>query len=392
MHASADWSASLAARVRACTERDISLLRTRITRDDSPELSLGNPNFRNVSVICGRNHERDIYNEVGAQRFASERGVPLYSFYSADKWKSVDKSDSVRDMQRQYTRTIDPLRSSDTLVSAMRSYLWSLPPRSTKNLQGTLRLCRGMPVQLKHNEATELCATNGAEGTVIGWDSEEFMNGMHRLKTLFVELKNPPKELNMLDLPLNVVPVVPMTEQVLVEIAENAPINISRTQVPILPNFAMTDYGSQGRTRPFNVVDLRSCLSHLSIYTALSRSSSLSGTLLLSDFDDNKITGGLSGDLLAEFRQLEILAAATQEAFNSNNDASLALLDKGYVLFDVFQDLDEVFEIVVSERPLIKCHGHLHASQGSCVHQLIVNNHVSGTRNRREDGLVRSPS
>jgi hypothetical protein len=35
-------------------------------------------------------------------------------------------------------------------------------------------------------------------------------------------------------------------------------------QVLVLPNFAMTNYASQGKTRDINVVDLNNCKDHFS--------------------------------------------------------------------------------------------------------------------------------
>ncbi|KAF8219038.1 hypothetical protein L208DRAFT_1213233, partial [Tricholoma matsutake] len=93
-------------------------------------------------------------------------------------------------------------------------------------------------------------------------------------------------------------------------------INISRSQVEVLPNFAMTDYTSQGKTRPFNVVDLSSARSHQSYYTALSRSASAAGTVILQGFDTYKITGGASGVLQQEFRELEMLDDMTTLCYN----------------------------------------------------------------------------
>ncbi|TFK51588.1 hypothetical protein OE88DRAFT_1630103, partial [Heliocybe sulcata] len=69
----------------------------------------------------------------------------------------------------------------------------------------------------------------------------------------------------------------------------------------------MTDYASQGRTRPNNVVDLNNCHSHQSYYTCLSRSASTEGTVIVQGFDPKRITGGTSGFLRQEFRELEIL-------------------------------------------------------------------------------------
>ncbi len=73
----------------------------------------------------------------------------------------------------------------------------------------------------------------------------------------------------------------------------------------------MTDYCSQGRTRPFNVMHLNNCKSHQSYYTCLSRSATHEGTLILKGFDSSTITSNnnkvLSGNLRQEFRELELL-------------------------------------------------------------------------------------
>jgi hypothetical protein len=74
----------------------------------------------------------------------------------------------------------------------------------------------------------------------------------------------------------------------------------------------MTDYAAQGKTRPFNVVHLNSCRSHMSYYTALSRSASAAGTIIVQGFDPSKITRGCSGYLRQEFREHEILDDITR--------------------------------------------------------------------------------
>ena len=76
-------------------------------------------------------------------------------------------------------------------------------------------------------------------------------------------------------------------------------------------------YTSQGKTCPYNVVDLSHCQSHQSYYTALSRSATAQGTAIVQGFDVSKITGGLSGWLWKEFRELEILNDITLIRFNN---------------------------------------------------------------------------
>src|SRR5258708_34722825 len=86
---------------------------------------------------------------------------------------------------------------------------------------------------------------------------------------------------------------------------------ISRSQVWILPNFSMTDYTSQGKTRPHNPVDLSNCRSQ-SYYTALSRSATASGTVIVQSFSARPITCRASGHLRQEFHELELLDKITK--------------------------------------------------------------------------------
>ena len=89
-------------------------------------------------------------------------------------------------------------------------------------------------------------------------------------------------------------------------------LSVTRTQVCVVPNFAMTDFASQGRTRINNVVDLHGAKKHQSVYTALSRGVTLTGTIILQGFDDKHLTGGITGDLRQEFRELELLDEITR--------------------------------------------------------------------------------
>lgn len=122
----------------------------------------------------------------------------------------------------------------------------------------------------------------------------------------------------------------------------------------------MTDYTSQGKTRKWNVVDLQNSDSHQSYYTALSRSSSAAGTLILQGFDARKVTGGASGALRQEFRELELLDEITRLRYEGKRKA------KGdrYVPKNVhdalrwdhnklwIQNSDEVHDWTVVEKPV----------------------------------------
>ena len=161
----------------------------------------------------------------------------------------------------------------------MQKLLWNLPHSSAdKHIAGKLSLCLGMPVMIKSNVATELCITNGQEATVVGWQVTAGKRQQQMLDVLFVQLVSPPKTVHIDGLLENIVPLTRSNVAITCKLPDGSKVSISRSQVDVLPNFAMTDFASQGKTRPFNPVDLNNCRSHQAYYTALSRSSTAEGT------------------------------------------------------------------------------------------------------------------
>jgi hypothetical protein len=297
-------------RYKSCTPEDIAFIRTRIAGKGPGDPKLAQKRFRNVSIITARNAQRDKINELGSQRFAAENGQTLQSFYSIDRWKNPDDK---RRRGRPKKPLIDPVRKTNVLSPKLQRVLWEQPPASSnKHVAGKLSLCVGLPVILKHNDATECCITKGTEATVVSWQAAKGPEGQTILDTLFVKLKDPPKNIKIDGLPENVVPITRHTTATMCSLPSDDDIPLSRDQVLVLPNFAMTDYSSQGRTRPDNVVDLNSCRTHQSYYTCLSRSASAEGTIIVQGFDAKVITGGASGYLRQEFRELELLDEITQ--------------------------------------------------------------------------------
>jgi hypothetical protein len=137
-------------------------------------------------------------------------------------------------------------------------------------------------------------------------------DGREVLETLFVQLVDPPRIIQLPGLPENVVPLAKTKHRITCKLPNDKPISIIRQQVDVLLNFAMTVHASQGRTRKNNVCDISNCKNHLGYYTALSRSSSADGTIILQGFNSQKIQGGIKGSLRQEFRELEILNEITR--------------------------------------------------------------------------------
>ena len=303
-------------RYKACKSEDIAFLRTRISSKIPGRPSICQDQFRNVSIITGTNLHKDEINRLGAIRFAQETGQTLTDFFSDDSSRSQGDSEQSRGIRVKQVREI---------TDEMKEALWSQPPSSTdKHIAGKLSICIGLPVMIRYNYATEICMTRGQEGFVYGWQSKQGSNGWIMLDTLFVELKEPPTPVDVPGLPKNVVPVYPTTTNIIAMLPTDDKIHISRTQVEVLINFAMTDFASQGKTRPQNPSDLNNLKSHQSYYTALSRSATAEGTLILQGFDPRVITGGCSGALRQEFRELELLDEITRLRYSGKLPVTIA--------------------------------------------------------------------
>ncbi|PPQ75527.1 hypothetical protein CVT24_013233 [Panaeolus cyanescens] len=290
-------------RYKACTQDDISFLLSRISYNVEGLPSVCDDRFRNEAIITGTNLVKDAINKIGCQRFADETGQTLVDFYS-------DDSERIRVPEQGKKRGKIIL---ETISDSVQSLLWDQAPSFTdKHIAGKLSLCVGLPVIIRYNYATELCMTRGQEGYVVSWQSKAGSKGQNCLDTVFVKLKNPPSDINIKGLPTNVVPVYPRKNAITSMLPNGDKILILREQVELLPNFAMTAYASQGKTRPDNPVHLLGLDTHQAYYTALSRSASAAGTIIINGLDVRVITGGCSGALRQEFRELELLDAITK--------------------------------------------------------------------------------
>ncbi|KAJ7732511.1 hypothetical protein B0H16DRAFT_1328687 [Mycena metata] len=293
-------------RYKSCTKDDIMFLRSRIASDREGHPHLDSVVFRDVSVITAWNVHKDTINELGADRFAADTNQELVEFFSVDRLnpKSLETAGKWKNHNQAHLKRIS---------QKLQDQLWKAAPSSTsEHVSGCLKLCVGMPIMIKSNEATELCITKGQEATVRGWNDVIAPNGKRVLETLFVELTNPPRPIQIADLPVNVVPLPRSTTTMTTLLQDDSVLAIARDQVLVLPNFSMTDYGAQGKSRPRNVVHLNNCKNHMGYYVCLSRGTEAATTAIIQGFEERVITGGLSGHMRQEFRELEMLDEITR--------------------------------------------------------------------------------
>lgn len=291
-------------RYKDCSTADIAFLKSKISSQESGKPSICDNKFTNISIITAKNIQKDEINHLGCEKFAKMTGQFLTHFFSEDIIKPN------KDNEVNY----NPLnKNAPNIPYELQKEIWNLPHSTAdKQIPGKLSLCFGMPIMIKHNEATELCITNGQEATIMGWKSCQGSWQQQMIDILFVKLTNPPTTIQLNGLPENVVALTRNEKTITCKLRNDTKITLNRSQVEILPNFAMTDFASQGKTRMYNVVDLYNCRSHQAYYTALSRGATANGTLILQSFDSKKITGKASGALRQEFRELELLDEITR--------------------------------------------------------------------------------
>ncbi|KAF8218553.1 hypothetical protein L208DRAFT_1125404, partial [Tricholoma matsutake] len=281
-------------RYKACTAADITFLRTRISTNIKGRPCVTDQEFRNVSIITAQNAKKDEINHLGIIRFSLETKQALTHFVSIDTVAQEDVSEK----HHRSKQSSHKQKKHAHIPQHIQEQLWTQSAcANTKLIPGKLALCVGMPVMIHANSATELSMTKGQEVTVHSWDYTTNSEGNNVLDTLFVCLLNPPTDVNIDGLPPHVVPLIKNSVTTSVRLPDDTHLNISQNQVEILPNFAMTDFASQGKTRYQNIVDLGHSETHQAYYTALSRGSTAAGTLIISGFHPQKIQGGGSGAL-----------------------------------------------------------------------------------------------
>ncbi|KAL1685159.1 hypothetical protein GGG16DRAFT_66849 [Schizophyllum commune] len=297
-------------RYAACTKADLEVLRSRVVGSNPKAPTLSDPKFRDVSIITARHAEKDAFNELGSRRFATDTGQQLTSFYSCDTRASES---TIPGKNKRKGRPKKPkVKAGSGISEDLQKIIWSSLPCFTGNIAGRLDLCKGMPVMIRSNIATELCITKGQEAIVVDWSASIGSQKQRILDVLYVKLINPPKNIKLEGLDENVVPLSRVSATAKCQLPNDQTVTVERKQIPVLLNFSMTDYASQGKTRPINVVNLTNSRSHQACYTALSRGTSAAATAIVSSFNDALITKGLDDQLKREFRNLEILNDITR--------------------------------------------------------------------------------
>lgn len=283
-----------------CGADDLRLLRSLILTDSKcPPTNFEEGPWSEAVLVTPRHAVRRRWNEAAVERHCRLRKVTQYTSIALDEVKG-----------RRLTANEELL----------------MKKKKSPCLASEVQLAIGMKCMVTFNVNTEQDIANGSRGTVYGivLDSREEVTEGPR-----VTLKYPPayvlvqldrtKAPKLDGLPQGVVPVVPIQKEFYINV-NGRRVKVTRTQLPITPAYAFTDYRSQGQTIEYVIVDIgwppSGGLTGFNAYVALSRSSGAATIRLLRDFDNTLFTQHPNEDLRMEDRRLEEEDHATWARWN----------------------------------------------------------------------------
>ncbi|CAF4134374.1 unnamed protein product [Rotaria magnacalcarata] len=157
----------------------------------------------------------------------------------------------------------DRVRNHEIDSDDLRRFLLSIPDNKTEGLPGYFPIVINMPVLITHNIATELHIYNGSIGRlvrIVTDDDQNFQNNHNfshpkfPTNTVYItQLLYALVELPQSKLTSCLTNLQPTIKRLL---NNKTSITISRTQLPIVPAYAMTTHKCQGKTLPYGIIDL----------------------------------------------------------------------------------------------------------------------------------------
>lgn len=237
-----------------------------------------------------------MWNEAAVKSYAERTNQVAYTYSAVDKMGDHPVEGQLKDALLQLSAT--------SIKSDAIGKIW---------------LVKGMKVMLQQNVLTECGVVNGAQGILeevvydVGVAEERIP------KVAYVRF--PGSKVRIEGLEEDVVPIFPQKETLYVQTKKQKTLSVQRTQLPILPAYAFTDYKSQGQTLDFVVVDLASAGRSLeSAYVMISRATSLENVMVLRDFPLERINRLQALGTYRELNRLKALDTRSLEAYQKSKE------------------------------------------------------------------------
>ena len=282
-----------------CTESDYDLLNSRVL--ENADIDIHSSEWKTAPIIVSDNATKDALNTKLAAKFASETGQQLEWYYSTDK------------------------RSGKILTDPqLKEILQQLHSGQTGYRLGKIPLVKGMPVLINQNFDVEGGIVNGSTGTIDSIRYTVDGDGDRHLVSCTVLIQDCTDDA-LPHLQPHHIPILEDTvDMTFIHPFSKRKCTIHRTQVPILPAFAMTVHKAQGQSLTNVIVDLESCSGTESPYVMVSRATSLTGLLILRPFQKHKIRCRQSQDSRNESTRLQSQALQTKNSHGTDNEGEQA--------------------------------------------------------------------
>jgi hypothetical protein len=304
-----EWRGVLTrARGGKCTPDDVKTIRSLVLDPAKDKSLFTSGEWSNAVLVTPRHSVRNQWNELASRHHCRQTGHQLINSPAYD------------------THNNNPLSQTLRALVQSRTYATSEGGSTAKGDPGGLpdvvQIAIGMKVMVTYNVETELDIANGARGTVerIIIDNAEDEGTASTELACVRDLARPPLcvlvRLSKADvkweipgLERGVVPITPIRNRFQVALPNGTKPTLWRTQLPLTPAYAFTDYRSQGQTLPYVIVDLATPptggLTQFNAYVALSRSQTRSTARLLRNFEDRLFTTAPDENLVLEDAVLE---------------------------------------------------------------------------------------
>jgi hypothetical protein len=301
-------------RYGCCREEHISLLRSLIiSNPNSPETNFDEEPWKSVVLVTPRHGVRRLWNLAAAKKACE-----------------LDKK------QLLISTAIDVIDGRPLSIAQRYAVLTKGGQKKDggeerAGLSKEVELAIGMPVMVTWNVHTELDIANGSRGEIVEIilhpedDEQGISDCVRKLKRppLYVLVRLYRTKIRQLPgLPPHVIPISPITKTFKVRCKDETMI-VSRTQLPITPAYAFTDYRGQGQTIVPVIVDIgrppTGGITPFNAYVALSRAKGRQSIRLLRDFEDHMLQEHPSEYLRIEDERLKRLDKETNEKYEMVN-------------------------------------------------------------------------
>ncbi|EGN92826.1 hypothetical protein SERLA73DRAFT_65124, partial [Serpula lacrymans var. lacrymans S7.3] len=257
-------------------------------------------NFKDAPIIVCKKVLCDAINYKKVQSFARSTNQDFLVYHSKDVMKKKPLSEDVQ------------------------QFIWDhIGASITHDSLGKIPLILGMRVMVTENVATFCNVVNGAEGILQDIKFSVDEQNCRYTECAYVKIEG--ANLQSPSLPIDVVPILPsptrFTYSPKITAEEHAShtsaksCNIVRTQLPLLPAYAYTNYKVQGRSLKKVILDLAGCRFLQNVYVMLSHATSLAGVAILRTFKSVRTNQHIGQEFREEFNCLQVLDEETKTLY-----------------------------------------------------------------------------